>query len=89
MTDNSSSLSLSPQRNFQLSVQLMGDRSRSHFGLSLAALGDLNRDGYGDLAVGAPYAGEAARGGVYIFLGGPKGLAKTPSQVGKAIVGLS
>lgn len=69
------------QRNFQLSGRLMGDRSRSHFGLSLASLGDLNRDGYGDLAVGAPYAGETARGGVYIFLGGPKGLAKTPSQV--------
>ncbi|XP_042205958.1 integrin alpha-PS2-like, partial [Homarus americanus] len=70
-----------PQHNFQLKVKLTGVRSRSHFGLSVACLGDINRDGYDDLAVGAPRDGPSGRGGVYIFLGSPKGLDKKPSQV--------
>ena len=37
-------------------------------GLSLASLGDLDLDGYDDLAVGAPYCGPNKEGKVKLFL---------------------
>ena len=37
-------------------------------GLSLASLGDLDLDGYDDLAVGAPYCGANKEGKVKLFL---------------------
>ncbi|XP_064648554.1 integrin alpha-PS1-like isoform X2 [Lineus longissimus] len=49
----------------------------ARFGFSLANLGDLNRDGYDDLAVGAPYEGN---GTVYIFNGGKDGINTEYSQ---------
>ena len=55
------------------------------FGASLASLGDLDHDGYEDLAVGAPYAGrihsEDSYGAVIVFRGGPDGIGKSPSQI--------
>lgn len=48
------------------------------FGFALASLGDLNKDGYEDIAVGAPYEGN---GVVYIYLGSKSGLISKPSQV--------
>ncbi|CAL1533682.1 unnamed protein product [Lymnaea stagnalis] len=39
------------------------------FGMSLSKLGDINMDGYQDLAVGAPYEG---KGAVYIYHGAAK-----------------
>ena len=54
------------------SIRILGSQLESQFGLSLATLGDLNRDGFEDLAVGAPY--QSGGGAVYIFLGGPSGL---------------
>lgn len=51
-------------------------------GLSITCLGDLNKDGYQDLAVGEPYGGKDRRdGAVYIYLGGEGGLDSTPAQV--------
>jgi hypothetical protein len=41
-------------------------------------MGDLNKDGFDDIAVGAPYAG---KGKVYIYLGSETGIQTTPSQV--------
>ncbi|XP_062342010.1 integrin alpha-IIb [Osmerus eperlanus] len=49
------------------------------FGSSLAALGDLDMDGYNDVAVGAPSAG--GEGKVFIYLGRREGLSPQPSQV--------
>jgi hypothetical protein len=48
------------------------------FGFAIANLGDLNSDGYEDIAVGAPYDGNGA---VYIYLGSAQGLIPEPSQV--------
>ncbi|MEO0324059.1 MAG: FG-GAP-like repeat-containing protein [Myxococcota bacterium] len=45
---------------------------------------DFDGDGYGDLAVGAPdqsEAGPGAAGAVYVYRGGPEGLASTPAVV--------
>lgn len=50
----------------------------SRFGFAIANAGDINRDGYVDLAVGAPYEGQGA---VYIYLGSGEGLNSEPSQV--------
>lgn len=41
-------------------------------------LGDLNKDGYEDIAVGAPYE---KKGTVYIYLGSKNGIITVPSQV--------
>lgn len=50
----------------------------SRFGMALANLGDINKDGCEDIAIGAPYEGN---GVVYIYLGTPNGLSTVPSQV--------
>ncbi|KAG5310141.1 ITA1 protein, partial [Acromyrmex insinuator] len=57
-------------------VKLVG-HEESRFGFALTNLGDLNKDGYEDIAVGAPYEG---KGTVYIYLGSKNGIIKTPSQ---------
>ncbi|XP_049542746.1 integrin alpha-PS3-like [Anopheles darlingi] len=69
-----------------LSFELQATLSSSYafggrFGTSLGKLGDINRDGYGDMAVGAPHEDN---GVVYIFLGSVEGIRKIPSQVIKA-----
>ncbi|XP_055250295.1 integrin alpha-7 isoform X3 [Moschus berezovskii] len=50
----------------------------SMFGISLAVLGDLNQDGFPDLAVGAPFDGD---GKVFIYHGSSLGVVTKPSQV--------
>ncbi|XP_049542744.1 integrin alpha-PS3-like [Anopheles darlingi] len=69
-----------------LSFELQATLSSSYafggrFGTSLGKIGDINRDGYGDMAVGAPHEDN---GVVYIFLGSVEGIRKIPSQVIKA-----
>lgn len=58
-----------------------GTNSKGRFGLSLASLGDINLDNYGDFAVGAPYDGPNGRGAVYIFHGSKNGPLPKASQV--------
>ena len=48
------------------------------FGFALTSLGDLNKDGFEDIAVGAPYEDG---GVVYVYLGSKNGLGDNPSQV--------
>lgn len=50
----------------------------SRFGFSMTSLGDINRDGYTDIAIGAPYEGIGA---IYIYLGSANGLITPASQV--------
>ncbi|XP_058456838.1 integrin alpha-PS3-like [Malaya genurostris] len=47
------------------------------FGYAIALIGDINYDGYNDVAIGAPFE-ESGR--VYIFHGGPEGLLPQPVQ---------
>lgn len=56
----------------------------SGFGFALAAIGDINQDGFQDFAVGAPFHDS---GKVYIWTGSKKGISQKPSQVieGKSI----
>ena len=57
---------------------LTGSSADSGFGYRVSAAGDLNGDGFGDVAVGA-YAEDAETGAVYVYLGGPSGLDPTPA----------
>lgn len=41
-------------------------------------MGDLNKDGYEDIAIGAPYED---RGAIYIYLGSKDGVITSPAQV--------
>ncbi|XP_006767156.1 PREDICTED: integrin alpha-V [Myotis davidii] len=47
---------------------------------SIAPLGDLDQDGFNDIAIAAPYGGEDRKGIVYIFNGRSTGLNAAPSQ---------
>ncbi len=61
-------------------VTLTGpDGTGGWFG-NVCSAGDVNGDGYGDLAVGASDAGSGP-GRVYIYLGGPAGIASTAATV--------
>jgi len=60
---------------------LVGKTFDGLFGSAVAAVGDVNGDGYGDLLVGA-YEGVAdprATGAAYLYYGGPRGLATAPA----------
>ncbi|XP_041671492.1 integrin alpha-3b [Cheilinus undulatus] len=56
----------------------------SAFGLAVAAIGDINQDGFQDVAVGAPFHDT---GRVYIWMGSKQGVSENPSQVieGKSV----
>lgn len=60
---------------------LTGTQLYGRFGSAIAPLGDLNRDGYNDVAVAAPYGGPNGQGQVLVFLGQSEGLHPRPSQV--------
>ncbi|XP_012517586.1 PREDICTED: integrin alpha-3 isoform X2 [Propithecus coquereli] len=57
---------------------LLHGPSRSAFGFSVASIGDINQDGFQDIAVGAPFEG---LGRVYIYHSSSRGLLRQPQQV--------
>lgn len=61
-----------------------GFNTKGRFGLALCTLGDINGDGFGDFAVGAPYDGAEGRGVVYVFHGSATGPLAKPSQIIRA-----
>ncbi|XP_051865531.1 integrin alpha-5-like isoform X2 [Pristis pectinata] len=66
---------------FNVTQNLTGRDTYGRYGTSVAVLGDLDQDGFNDVAVGAPYAGDQHQGLVYIYNGRPDGLNSTPSQI--------
>ncbi|MEQ2280477.1 hypothetical protein AMECASPLE_020335, partial [Ameca splendens] len=60
---------------------LIGQSLYGRFGSALIVLGDLDMDGYQDVAVGAPWSGDSGGGQVFIYLGNSNGLSAMPSQV--------
>lgn len=56
-------------------------KPQSRYGFAMTSLGDINKDGYNDVAIGAPY--ENDHGTVYVYLGSAQGLNEEPSQVRK------
>ncbi|XP_077368877.1 integrin alpha-5 [Festucalex cinctus] len=68
--------------NLELSLlHLTGTQVFGRFGSTIAPLGDLNQDGFNDVAVSCPFGGEEQQGLVYIFNGFRQGLREKPSQV--------
>ncbi len=73
-----------------------GSNALAKLGWSIAAAGDVNGDGFGDVVVGAPDGTKtrAYEGRAYLFLGGGSGLASLPawdvaSGVARSDLGLS
>jgi hypothetical protein len=62
-----------------------GNQTGAQFGYSIACVGDVNKDTYGDIAVGAPLAdsGQADEGVVYLYRGSLAGLVATPVWFGE------
>jgi hypothetical protein len=63
---------------------LVGQSDDALLGFNIAFLGDVNRDGYDDVAIGAPghsSEGKNERGKFYIFLGDSTGFRDDPSVV--------
>uniref|UniRef100_A0A8C9VKW5 Integrin, alpha 5 (fibronectin receptor, alpha polypeptide) n=1 Tax=Scleropages formosus TaxID=113540 RepID=A0A8C9VKW5_SCLFO len=60
---------------------LTGTQVFGRFGSSIAPLGDLNQDGFNDVAVSSPFGGEDEQGLVFIYNGHADGLRDMPSQV--------
>ncbi|KGL80432.1 Integrin alpha-V, partial [Tinamus guttatus] len=65
---------------FQI-TKLNGFEIFARFSSSIAPLGDLDQDGFNDIAVAAPYGGEDKRGLVYIYNGRASGVNSVPSQI--------
>uniref|UniRef100_A0A8D0GY43 Integrin subunit alpha V n=1 Tax=Sphenodon punctatus TaxID=8508 RepID=A0A8D0GY43_SPHPU len=65
---------------FQI-TKLNGFELFARFSSSIAPLGDLDQDGFNDIAVAAPYGGEDKKGLVYIYNGRVTGLNTVPSQI--------
>uniref|UniRef100_A0A8C7JYK8 Integrin, alpha V n=1 Tax=Oncorhynchus kisutch TaxID=8019 RepID=A0A8C7JYK8_ONCKI len=72
--------------SFHTPITLSGTEIYSRFGSSIATLGDLDMDGFNDIAIAAPYGGQKHRGLVYIH----NGRAAGPDPVfGYSLHGLS
>ncbi|MEW5985349.1 MAG: FG-GAP-like repeat-containing protein [Chloroflexota bacterium] len=63
-----------------------GDQRYAYFGYAVSTAGDVNGDGYADLAVGAYYYdnGEEDEGRAYVYYGSPGGLAATANWTGES-----
>ncbi|MCS6905471.1 MAG: FG-GAP-like repeat-containing protein [Bacteroidia bacterium] len=58
-----------------------GEQIGALFGVSVAAAGDVNQDGYGDIIIGAYLYdnGQTNEGAIFAFYGTPNGISRTPN----------
>ncbi|XP_070587862.1 integrin alpha-6 isoform X1 [Erythrolamprus reginae] len=59
-------------------IRLNGSKD-SMFGIAVENIGDVNKDGFSDIAVGAPY--DAGYGKVYLYHGSRNGINTKPAQI--------
>uniref|UniRef100_A0A8B9R7B3 Integrin, alpha V n=1 Tax=Astyanax mexicanus TaxID=7994 RepID=A0A8B9R7B3_ASTMX len=62
-------------------IKLTGSEIYARFGSAITSLGDLDMDGFNDVAIAAPYGGSSRQGLIYIHNGRPSGPDTQPSQV--------
>ncbi|GGB94645.1 hypothetical protein GCM10011325_22510 [Dyadobacter sediminis] len=62
---------------------LESDQKEARFGAYASSAGDINKDGYSDIVVGANMydKGEANEGAAFVYLGSAQGISKTASQI--------
>ncbi|XP_070566085.1 integrin alpha-8-like isoform X2 [Ptychodera flava] len=70
-----------PNYDYGEPTRLTGQYSSGRFGSDVAAIGDVNQDGYNDIAVGGPYDGVNGNGAVYVYHGSAEGIRTQPAQV--------
>ncbi|CAF2584154.1 unnamed protein product [Rotaria sp. Silwood2] len=58
-----------------------GTREGGRLGHALANLGDIDKDGYNDVAISIPFANHGSSNMVHIYRGSKEGLILTPSQI--------
>ncbi|XP_050323162.1 integrin alpha-PS3 isoform X1 [Bactrocera neohumeralis] len=63
--------------NFERKLIISPVQGKARFGTTLSRLGDINHDGFNDIAVGAPFTGNGA---VFVYLGSSSGLREEHSQ---------
>ncbi len=78
----------SPYQN-RPQVVLQLDHQDARFGTTVRRLGDVNGDGYEDVAVGAPWYSDTQReeGVVAVYYGSSNGLSSTPDWIGHDAMG--
>ncbi|XP_037395176.1 integrin alpha-V [Pygocentrus nattereri] len=67
--------------SFNPPSKLTGSEIYARFGSAITSLGDLDMDGFNDVAIAAPYGGSSRQGLVYIHNGRSSGPDPQPSQV--------
>jgi len=67
-------------------TKLTGEASRDIFGYTVKGIGDVNGDGYEDIAVAGHFFAAANSGRVYIFHGSASGIASKPASQADAII---
>ncbi len=57
------------------------NQANAFFGNSVSSVGDVNKDGFADVVIGAPFYddGETNEGAIFVYLGSANGLSKDPS----------
>ncbi|KAA6439309.1 T9SS type A sorting domain-containing protein [Dyadobacter flavalbus] len=62
---------------------LESDQKEARFGAYASSAGDINKDGYSDIVVGAHMydKGEINEGAAFVYLGSAQGISKTASQI--------
>ncbi|CAH1163665.1 unnamed protein product [Phaedon cochleariae] len=71
---------LSERKDLKMYTVLTGRSTNSQFGSAIMCLGDIDLDGYGDIAIGAPYEDDNT-GAIYIYGGSNTGVDKIPRQI--------
>jgi hypothetical protein len=67
---------------------IYGDKGGDYLGTSVAGGGDFNKDGFGDVVVGARESSTGApkAGAVFVFYGGKEGVAEGPAGSAKTVL---